>query len=76
MQKETFSFVDRNDLKTSMADVREKIIEAGLLYPKYKPEHKAALLWHLETGLALSPDRKLVSQNEKPFEIDHISKQI
>ena len=33
MKNEKFKFIDRNDTKLSLSEIREKIVEEGLLYP-------------------------------------------
>jgi disulfide oxidoreductase YuzD len=33
LKNEKFKFVDRNDAKQNLNEVREKIVEEGLMYP-------------------------------------------
>ena len=45
-----------------------------MVYPNtnYLPAHHESLIWHLENGVGLSPDRKLITISDNPLDIKHI----
>lgn len=48
----------------------------GHVYPSvpFKDNHEACLMWHLENGVALSSERKLVTVSNEAIKIDHLGK--
>jgi hypothetical protein len=70
--------MDRGDTGLKLPELRKQIVQSGFVYPSvaYKTEQEACLLWHLEHGIGLSSDRKLVTVSNEPIAIEHIGKSI
>ena len=78
IELQTFTFMDRGDTSLKLPELRKQIVSAGLVYPncQYKDSQEACLLWHLEHGISLSSDRKLVTVSGDAIMIEHIGKSL
>ena len=75
LAKNTFSYIDRDDLGLDRAALAKLVVEKGLAFKtKGNDANTESLNWHVKNGVCLSADRKLICLTGATVNVDHIGK--